>query len=180
MRAAGTPSASSTVTVTTTTTVTGEPAVTATPVVPPPGPPGCPTSGLTVALGRGSAAAGSAYYPIEFTNTSGSTCSLYGYPGISFVSAAGQQVGAAATEDPTYPRRLVTLAPGATAHATLRVVDALNYPAPACHPVTVNRLKIYPPNQTSFLYLNLTATGCSIASVQILSVQTAQPGNGSS
>jgi hypothetical protein len=74
----GAPSASPTVTVTTTTTITAQPSATATPVVTPAGPPGCATSGLAVSLGPGSAAAGSAYYPIEFTNTSSSTCSLYG------------------------------------------------------------------------------------------------------
>jgi hypothetical protein len=174
-----TPAAGPTVTVTATATVTGQ-ASAPTPTTTPAGPPGCATSGLTVSLGQGGAAAGSAFYPIEFTNTSSSTCSLYGYPGVSFVSSAGHQVGAAATEDPTYPRRLVTLAPGAAAHASLRVVDALNYPTANCHPVTVAKLKVYPPNQTTFLYLSLPSTACSLTSVQILSVQTVQPGNGSS
>lgn len=66
-------------------------------------------------LGPGNGAAGSIYYPIEFTNTSSVACTLYGYPGVSFVTAPGSQAGAAATEDPTYPRALVTLAPKATA-----------------------------------------------------------------
>jgi len=140
----------------------------------PAGPPGCATSALTASLGAGNGAAGSTYYPIEFTNRSGSACTLYGFPGVSFVSAASKQVGAAATEDPTYPRQLVTLAPGATAHASLRVVDAGNYPASTCKPVTVRRLRIFPPNQTTALYISLAATACSNASVQILTVQTVQ------
>jgi hypothetical protein len=40
-----------------------------------------------------------------------------------------------------------------------------------------NRLRIFPPGQTSPLYVSLTAMGCSSTSVQILSVQTVQPGN---
>ncbi len=172
------PSARPTVTITVTATPTASP----TPAPPaqsspPPGPPGCTTAGLTAAIGPGNAAAGSSYYPIQFTNKGSSACSLYGYPGVSFVTPAGQQVGASATEDPTFPRRLVTLAAGATAHAELRVADALNYPASACHPVPVHRLKIYPPGQTAALTLDLTSMGCTNVKVQILGVQTVQPGS---
>lgn len=138
--------------VTTTVTVTAPPPATASPTPPSPtpaGPPACKTSALAASLGPGNGAAGSIYYPIQFTSRSGATCTLYGYPGVSFVAASGGQVGAAATEDPAYPRRLVTLAPGAAAHAELRVTDAMNYPASACRPVTVHRLRVFPPGQTS-------------------------------
>lgn len=55
----------------------------------------------------------------------------------------------------------------------------MNYPPSTCQPASVNRLRVFPPGQTSALYLNFSGTGCSSASVQILSVQTVQPGNGS-
>lgn len=174
------PSPRPTVTVTVTAPApASSPAVTATPTATQTGPAGCATTALTASLGAGSGTAGSTYYPIEFTNSSGSACSLYGYPGVSFVTAGGAQIGAAASEDPTYARKLVTLAPGAAAHADLRVVDAQNYPASTCHPVTAHRLKIYPPGETSALSISFTATACSSPSVEILSVQTVQPGTGS-
>jgi hypothetical protein len=144
----------------------------------PAGPPGCATAALTASIGAGSGAAGSSYFPIRLTNASSSTCSLYGYPGVSFVTAGGAQVGAAAAEDSTYPRQLITLAPGVAAHAEMRIVNAQGYPPTTCHPVTVHRLKIFPPGQTSALYVTLTATACSNPSVQILGVQTVQPGSG--
>jgi Protein of unknown function (DUF4232) len=174
------PSARPTVTVT---KIVRESAPATSPVPPiqtstPAGPPGCATAALKASLGPGSGAAGSSFYPIEFTNTSGSTCSLYGYPGVSFVTAAGAQVGAAATEDPTYPRQLVTLAPGDTAHAELKVGNAQNYPASTCDPVAVSLLKIFPPNQTSALTISFAATACADTSVPILAVQTVQPGQG--
>ncbi len=176
------PSAHPTVTVTVTVTAPSAPVTS--PTAPtqtatPTGPAGCPTTALTVSLGPGSGAAGSSYYPIEFTNSSGTTCSLYGYPGVSFVATSGAQVGAAATEDPTYPRVLVILAPGDTVHAELRITDAQNYPPSTCDPVTVNQLRIFPPGQTSALSITMTAMACSNTSVQILSVQTVQPGKGS-
>ncbi len=177
---ASAPSAQPTTTITVTVPASSAPATTpATPAPAPAGPPGCATTALTASLGAGSGAAGSTYFPITFTNTSGSTCSLYGYPGVSFVTAAGAQVGAAATEDPTYPRQLITLAPGVTAHAELKIGNAQNYPAATCDPATVDRLKIFPPGQTSPLYLTLSATACASTTVPILAVQTVQPGRAS-
>jgi hypothetical protein len=170
------PSAQPTATVTVTVTA---PAAPATSPAPPAGPASCPTTALTASLGPGNGAAGSSYYPIEFTNASGATCSLYGYPGVSFVTASGIQVGAAAAEDPTFPRMLVTLTPGSTVHAELRITDAQNYPPSTCDPVTAHQLRIFPPGQTSALYIGMTAMGCSNTSVQILSVRTVQPGSGS-
>lgn len=172
---ASSPSSRPTATVTVTAPAPSAPA---TQPAAPVGQPGCATSALTVSLGPGNGAAGSSYYPIEFTNASGATCTLYGYPGVSFVTESGTQVGAAATEDSTYPRRLVTLTPGDTVHAELKITDAMNYPPPTCQPAAVNRLRIFPPGQTSAMYLSMNATGCSSASVQILSVQTVQPGAG--
>jgi len=170
------PSAGQTVTV----TVTASPQSTATTSQPvpsptPSGPPACATAILKAALGRGSGAAGSVYYPIVFTNTSASACSLYGYPGVSFVTASGGQVGPAATEDPVYPRQLVTLAPGGTAHAELQILDAHNYPSSTCSPIAVHRLRVFPPGQTSAVYIAVATTACANSSVHVLSVQTVQP-----
>ena len=86
---------------------------------------------------------------IVFTNTSGATCTLYGYPGVSLVSAPPYtQIGLAAQRSSTTPVKLVTLAPGATANAVLQVVDALNFGTATCSPTKAAFLRIYPPNQT--------------------------------
>jgi hypothetical protein len=116
---------------------------------------------------------------IDFVNISGVTCSLYGYPGVSFVTTGtgGHVIGAAAAESSTTPRRLVTLAPGATGNALLRIVEAGIYPASKCGPVTAHWLQIYPPNQTTPAYLAYTSPACS-KPVNILSVSVVQPGSG--
>jgi hypothetical protein len=180
---AASPSASPRPTVTVTATVTApasSPAAAPTPrLTTPAGPAACATTALRPSLGPGGGAAGSTYYPIRFTNISGSACSLYGYPGVSLVTAAGgSQIGAAATENPAFPRTLVTLAAGATAHAELQVVNAQNYPASGCHPVAAHELSVYPPGQTSALFIGFGATACASPSVRILSVETVQPGPG--
>jgi hypothetical protein len=154
-------------------TATGTPAA-------PAGPAPCPTRSLGLKPGLSQGAAGSVYQVLDFTNISNVTCTLYGYPGVSL--AGGQpvaQVGLAASEDPTTPRKLVTLAPGQVANALLRIVDALNFPASKCGPVNTQWIQVYPPNQTTPIYLAYKTTGCS-KPVRILSVSVVQPGSGGS
>jgi hypothetical protein len=121
------------------------------------------------------------YYPLEFTNASSAACTLFGYPGVSFVTGTGgSQIGRAASRNPAVTSTLVTIAPGATAHATLQVVNAMNYPDSDCHLVTARTIKIYPPNQTAPIYLGFNAPACSshAKSVHILAVEAVQSGNG--
>lgn len=145
----------------------------------PSGPPGCATSALraTVLATQGGAALGSTYYPVEFTNISGATCNLYGYPGVSFVSApGGPEIGIAATENPAHPRQFIDVGPGQSAHAVLQVVVAQNFPPANCGAiVTAHWLRIYPPNQTAPLYASFTAQTCSTGRTT-LTVETVQAG----
>ncbi len=153
----------------------GSPSPTSAPA--PSGPPPCATSALRVSVAASQgAAAGSSYYPIVFTNVSGAACTLYGYPGVSFVTGVGgSQIGMPATENPAHPRQLITLAPGQAGHAELQVVNAENYPPANCGPVTAHWLKVYPPNQTAPLYAGFAAQACTKPRT-ILTVQTVQSG----
>jgi hypothetical protein len=145
----------------------------------PTGPQPCATAGLKAAIGSGEGAAGSSYFPVDLTNNSGTTCTLYGYPGVSFVTGAGgSQIGAAATRNNTVPAALVTLAAGQTAHATLQVVNASNYPSSKCTIVQAHWLRVYPPGQFTPLYVSFSAPTCSggANATGILSVQTVRAG----
>jgi hypothetical protein len=145
---------------------------------PPAGAPACPTRSLGAKPGLAQGAAGSTYQVIDFTNISKVTCTLYGFPGMSL--AGGHpvtQIGLAAAEDHSSPRRLVTLAPGAVANAVLRIGHAANFPAAKCLPLTSDYLQIYPPNQTTPIYLHYTSQGCSTP-VPYLTVSVVQPGSG--
>jgi len=142
--------------------------------------PACPTSSLQVKLGVSQGYAGGVYAVIDFTNTGASTCSLFGYPGVSLVKGPPYtQIGLAAKRSTTTPKVLVTLAPGATANALLQIVDALNYPSATCGPTKATALKIYPPNQTEPVYLPNTSSGCA-KPVQIMYIGAVRPGSGSS
>jgi hypothetical protein len=110
--------------------------------------PACAASGLDVWLNtQGNGAAGTIYYYLQFTNLSGSSCTLFGFPGVSGVNLSGTQLGSAASRDGTTPHT-VTLANGATAQALLGIVQVGNFPASQCHPVTAAGLRVYPPGQT--------------------------------
>ncbi len=152
---------------------------TTTPSSTPAGPPTCQPSALHVKLGLSQGTAGSVYQVIDFTNTSGSDCSMFGYPGVSFVTGpGGSQIGAPATRNPASSPKPITLAPGQVVNSVLQVVDAGNYPAKDCLPVTVHWLKIYPPGDFSPLYLHYTTQACSKAGKSILTVQAIVNGSG--
>jgi Protein of unknown function (DUF4232) len=106
--------------------------------------------GAWVAVDQGNGAAGTIYYPLEFTNLSGHTCSLFGFPGVSAIDRLGRQLGSPANWIHTTAPRAVTLAPGATAHTMLAYHDAAVTTEPGCDPVySAVFLRIYPPDQYS-------------------------------
>ncbi len=138
----------------------------------------CASATLRPTLVPMGAAAGTAYYALRLTNMSGSTCTLYGYPGVSFTSAVnGQQIGSAATRNPQYPATRVAVAANATAHATLGIAAAGNYPASRCHPVTAHALRIFPPGETAAVYVKESFPACS-AHVTVLTVTVMRVGLG--
>lgn len=136
----------------------------------------CATSALQIKLGASDGYAGGVYQTIDFTNTSGSTCTLFGYPGVSLVTGPPyQQLGVPAKRTTTTRAKVVALAPGATANAVLQIVDALNFPSPSCQPTKATALKVYPPNQFTAVYLPNTSYGCGNP-VQTMYIAPVRPG----
>jgi hypothetical protein len=125
----------------------------------------------------GGGAAGSTYVPIQFTNTSGAACALYGYPGVSFVTGQnGSQVGAPAKRSGSFANVTVSVAAHATAHAWLQVAEAGNYPASSCHPVSAHFLKVYPPGNTAPAYVSFSSQTCSSAKVVTMTIDPVRTG----
>jgi hypothetical protein len=144
------------------------------------GPAPCATSSLHVKQGLAQGYAGGAYEVIDFTNISSTTCTLYGYPGVSLVAGAPYtQIGLAAKRTAGTVKQ-IKLAPGATANALLQIVDALNYPPATCGPTKATELKVYPPNQTAPVYLSSTGTTGCAKSVAIMNIGPVQAGSGGS
>jgi hypothetical protein len=136
---------------------------------------------VTVDTRQAGGAAGSVYYPVNFTNTSGAPCGLYGYPGMSFVTAdgnAGRQIGAAAQRDPAFGNLPVRLPAGGVAHAWLQIAQAGNYPASACQPMTAHWLRVFPPGDTAATYVGVSFGACAAASTRLLTVTPVRSGQG--
>ena len=142
------------------------------------GPGPCQFGALSVKLGASNAAAGTDYVPVVFTNTSQATCTLYGFPGVSFTGETyAVQVGPAATRNHASPESLVTLAPGAEASALLTIVVAQNYPAGTCGLTTASGILVYPPNLTKSVGLPYNGYTCVNAKDHVLSVNAVVAGN---
>jgi len=124
----------------------------------------------------GGGTAGSYYSFIDFTNTSSASCTLYGYPGVSLTAASGAQIGPAATRDATTAAATVTLAPGATANAVLRMTDPTVYATSQCKPTTSSYLKVYPPNQTTPVQVSFKEDTCANSSIKMLSIRVITAG----
>ena len=144
------------------------------------GAPACASADLHASLGVAQGAAGSSYQVIDFTNLGSSPCTLYGYPGVSLAGGTPvAQIGAAADRDPTSHATVVTVPAHGTANALLRVVDALNFPTSDCGPVRSTYLQVFPPNQTTPLFVSYKSTACSKSATKLLTIRAVQPGSGS-
>lgn len=124
--------------------------------------PACASPGLVVWMQtEGNATAGPIYYQLQFTNLSGRTCTLGGYPGVSGIGLSGRQLGKAAARESSSRPRVVKLADGATAKATLRIVPGGFYSAASCGPLTAAGLRVYPPDQRSAKTIPFPFEACS-------------------
>ncbi|MFI1735116.1 DUF4232 domain-containing protein [Streptomyces acidicola] len=105
------------------------------------GPRTCTVSDLYVSMGRKEGAAGSLYWPIRFTNTSTTSCTLRGYPGVSVLDTTHHQIGAAATRNGGGVST-VTLTP---THSVSAVIRTTNGPIGGPCQATGSYLRVYPP-----------------------------------
>jgi hypothetical protein len=132
----------------------------------------CSAAGLVVWAGEepGGGAAGSVYYRIELTNLSTATCTVKGYPKVNAVDLKGHRIGAFAAHEAGKAAKLVTLAPGQSASATLRIVDALNVPADNCKATTAAGLRVAIPGGHGNKIAPLAFETCVRAASKTLSV----------
>ena len=127
----------------------------------------CHTADLSLKFGLGDAAAGTYHQNLIFTNKSGHSCTLYGYPGVSWVTGDnGTQVNDP-LERNAGTKKTITLASGGQAHAVIITHQALNYPTAKCKPVAIRGYRIYPPGETASIFVSQAGTQCSIKGVNL-------------
>lgn len=142
---------------------------------------GSGSSGAGITTGG---AAQGTYYTLEFTNVSHRTCRLYGYPEVSAYASsevagaqgggtqetdaqggagqgAGGQIGGAAIPDTSVRPQPVTLPPGATAHAVLRIASTGSTKPSACAQVMAQEIRVIPPG------LGMSRAGAAVFDVRV-------------
>jgi hypothetical protein len=121
----------------------------------------CKVADLKLSIGGGDSAAGTTYRQLRFTNRGTRTCTIQGFPGVSYVAGAdGHQVGPAAFRDGT-KGGAISLKPGAMVYAPVGFVQVRNYDPAVCKPVSVRGLRVYPPHEYNSMYVAASGTGCA-------------------
>ncbi len=135
--------------------------------------------GAWVAVSQSDGAAGTIYYPLQFTNLSRHACAMRGFPGVSAVDRNLHQLGSPASRDHVIPVRTVVLAPGATAHTILGYGDVEVATTPGCHPTfRTFELRIYPPGQYRPTYAAFDLEVCSHIGPVYMGIGPVQAGVG--
>jgi hypothetical protein len=152
-----------------------------TPTVQPPlvSPKACTVRDLGVSLGASEGTAGTMYRALVFTNTGGRTCTIQGFPGVSFVTGDdGRQVGEAAMRVGE-KGPVVTLKPGGTATSPVGFVNISAFDPATCQPTPVLGLRVYPPHERKSEFVPFETTGCAgeVPGSQ-LTVRTVHEGSG--
>ena len=105
------------------------------------------------------------------TNTGNKSCTLAGYPGVSYVDAKGKQVGAAADRDPDAKKATVTMNTGRHRRGPA-APDQRAELREECGLTDVAGVKVYPPNRKDSLIAEQKTVGCSDDSVVLMTVGT--------
>ena len=131
-------------------------------------PPPCSAAALAPSLGRGSAAAGTAYVTLIMKNRASGSCTLSGTPATqfgNFVASTGtyslvifRAVGPAATKFTLAGRgKTIVVRPGAVASVTIGIETAANYVPSQCHKANASRVRLVFSSRTR-LYFTLATT----------------------
>ena len=150
------------------------------------GAPRCATPRLRISVGTGAGTGASTgtstgasaprvtRYRLDFTNVSGVTCTLSGYPEVAAYRGDGAQIGNEAGRDTSVAARHIVLAPGASAHAAITASISRG----PCRPVDAAGLRVVPPGQKAASYIRHTLRACSAAGPRapvFLRVRAVQP-----
>lgn len=122
-----------------------------------------------------SGAAGTWYFPLEFTNITGQTCRTWGWPGVSATNASGTQLGDAALRSTVYTPQWVNIPPGGTAHA-LFGYGAAELSISGCKPQDAAVIKVYAPDQYAAGHGFFDLPSCSVGGHTYLTVSAIEPG----
>ena len=132
------------------------------------GAPYCTAKDLGIHLQTTRGAAGSAYQDFGFVNVTSDSCRLYGYPGVSGVTAGGAVVDFNVGHRSSQPERTVLVAPGAQATFSLATTEV----GPSCK--TIVALRFIPPNDRRYEQIKVRMRVCG-NDVSVSPVESRRP-----
>lgn len=137
----------------------------------------CATKQLDISLANEQGAAGSRLADITFTNISGTPCTLLGFPGVSAVTNNdGTQLGAAAERESDQETTTITLAPGHSARAGLKMTNVGVLDPASCQPQAADGLRVYPPGETASAFIRISGLEGCAGDAHYLSIQPVTAG----
>lgn len=135
----------------------------------------CAAHAIDGSINSTESGAGHTVYTIALTNT-GPACTMFGYPGVSLTDSAGAQVGAAARRDTGNKPLQIRLESGEAAEFMVRVAVPYTHSLGECQPTEqTSGMKIYPPNDSGFLTLDLSVATCANPRVITMDVGSVYP-----
>ena len=132
--------------------------------------PACRASGLVnwlVTTGQNSA--GITYYELKFTNLSGHTCTISGYPRVAGVSLTSTQVGLPAT-NVSSPVHALAIDNRSSVKATIGIVSAAHFSVQSCHPVWAAGFRVYAPDQSIGKIIPFPFAACATHAYSLLRI----------
>ncbi len=149
----------------------GVPTIGTTPTPAPSGPGPCQTSQLSLSTGQHTAGAGTVQETFILTNTSQTTCTLYGYPGMQMLSG-GHPIATKVVRT-AGPEQTVTLAPSATSSFNAQWHDQTGYTTPCA---TSQQVEVTPPNTSSQLTVAASIQACPDGTINVTAVTAGSTG----
>jgi uncharacterized protein DUF4232 len=121
----------------------------------------CKVADLGLRLNDGEGTAGTYYRALIFTNKGERTCTIQGFPGVSYVTGDdGHQVGQAAERNGA-KKPAVTLKPGDSANVTIGFRDVGAFDEASCQPTETRGLRVYPPHEYDSMFVAADGRGCA-------------------
>ena len=142
---------------------------------PPPGPQACTAAQLHLSVQDADSGAGQAHQRVLLRSSD--ACELVGYPGVSFLDAAGRQLGSPADRN-AGPTPRLALGPGRVVSAVLTISNANAYPDSRCRPQEATALRVYPPGLRTPLTVPDQVLVCSATGSGQLHIGPLQAGTG--
>ncbi|MEU6404952.1 DUF4232 domain-containing protein [Streptomyces sp. NPDC046985] len=131
----------------------------------------CSSDDLKVTATAGDSGGGNTGERLVFMNTGKDTCTLKGFPGVSFVKSHNVQLGKSAKRVGGSPAEVAYLIPNGHAYADVQMINGMGgYSASQCDLTKVPTLRVYPPGQKESFNIPFGKSECVGSDVQNLRV----------